>query len=633
MLNTEQQRAVEFNGQYLQIIAGPGTGKTLTLASRIERLIENGELLPERVLALTFTNNAVQELKIRLSNKFGDEKASLMKVMTYHAFSTYLISLNPSVVGLNPLQWGSADEWDQQVILLSLRGLGSNARSRLNKLRYIRRAINSGQAVYSGQMKALESYKNVLQSLQMVDYDTMLEMGSKIIAEIDDEQLNIDHIFLDEFQDSSPLQWELVNALVKKNSSRKLTVVGDPNQEIYGFMNEWHSSSFSVMDKDFPNSQKVRLDTSYRSNQEICDLTAEMISGEAEKEEETSLTSVKGYTGDIPTIQLHDSTQAEYESLVANVKSYLLNNRPDNIGILVRTNVDLDTVAKLFIEAGIPVDTFLNRSVLANPYVRLVYCLYKHVTQPSDVYLLHLLTSQKSTIFNTSQSTILKSYLGQTDIMAAAGLVAARSRTHKQVEQKVREVDIYLKSSLETLRATRDVQTVISESNDLLKQISSDVVQSPPELESFYDWIERSSLNKSSSDEPLVPWIVKEIRNPRSSARGSISIHTVHSAKGLEWDAVFMPRVEPGVYPLYFNSETLPDRKVLYVGMTRAKKTLALSATRVESTFLSGCKTLVRKGIKPQSEGDLRSRYPKLFGPLPYLSKSHVSSMIKKLHL
>lgn len=633
MLNTEQQRAVEFSGQYLQIIAGPGTGKTLTLASRIEHLIENGELLPERVLALTFTNNAVQELKTRLSSKFGPEKVSQMRVMTYHAFSSYLISLNPSIVGLNALQWGSADEWDQQVILLSLKGLGSNARSRLNKIRYIRRAINSGESLYSGQMKALQSYKTVLQSLQMVDYDTMLEMGFEIIAEMDDEQLNIDHIFLDEFQDSSPLQWKLVKALAKKNPTRKLTVVGDPNQEIYGFMNDWSNSAFRVIDGDFPENQKVRLVTNYRSNQEICDLTAEMINSEPEGIEKTSLASVKGYTGDVPTIQVYDSTEDELEDLVTKVKNYLADHPPENVGVLVRTNSDLDTTARMFFEAGIPMETFLNRSVLANPYVRLAHCLYKHVTQPSDVYLLHLLTSQKSTIFNTHQSSLLKAYLGQKDIMAAANLVAAKSRSQDELKEKLYTLDNHLRSSVEILRATQDVQTVINESNGLLKQITKGVEQPQPELDTFYNWIRRFRPATKNSEEPLVPCIVKEIRNPTPSRQGVVNVHTVHSAKGLEWDAVFMPRVEAGVYPLFFNTDVVSDRKVLYVGMTRAKTTLAMSATRVESTFLSECKTLIRKGLKPQSEGALRASYPKLFGPLPYYTKSNVTSMIKKLRL
>lgn len=636
MLNSSQERAVNYRGRLLQIIAGPGTGKTFTLASRIEKVIQDGETTPEKILALTFTNNAVNELKTRLSNTFGSEVAERMRVMTYHAFGAYLISMNPGIVGLIPDGWDSADEWDQQMILLSLKGLKYGPKARLNKLRHIRMALKDSHDVSSAEREALAAYRSRLMTLQMIDYDTMLEMGAKIIESSHNDQLNVDHVFLDEFQDTSPLQWEIVAALIKKGEHRKLTAVGDPNQEIYQFMNHWKFGSFAAMDTDFPETEKIHLDINYRSSQEICDLAAEMIN----RSEQSPLKAVHGHNGCSPLLKLYNSDGDELLGLVTGLREYRQEHSPKTVAVLVRTNAEVDRFARALADANIPVDIFYNRTLLAQPYVQLMYTLFKHTTSPNDVHLCFLLTSKESRVFSHSQINIMRSHLGQQDFRKAAeGFLnkhPSRHRTKIRFEESLRVLD----HAVEILRASSDLSVVREASIAVLSVITqrSPKFFSSGEVADFFRWIERSSQSRIDSEEPLVPWVARTLRNPFLPTTGSIDVQTIHSAKGQEWDAVFLPKAQVGTYPYSYHANAEQDRKLLFVGLTRARSHLFLSATGQESPFLDTCQSLARTKSPNLQESDFRLKYPRLYAPLPRISHHLLTARVlafatKKLHI
>lgn len=598
-LNDRQKEAVLYNEGPLLIIAGAGAGKTKTLTTKIAYLIEEGLAYPYNVLAITFTNKAAKEMKDRLYGIIGD-LAQKVQVSTFHSFGLKLLRENYAKLGYEA-NFVIMDSDDSLTVVKKIvKDLGYdpkiyNPRAIRNKISscknemmtpemYERYAVSDYEKVMH---KVYEKYEEKLKKNNSVDFDDLLLLPIKLFKEnpsvLQRYQELYQYILIDEYQDTNEAQYILSKLISAK--SRKITCVGDDSQSIYSFRGANYKNILNF-EKDYKDAKTILLEENYRSTSTILDAANQVIKNNTQRKDKNLWTS-RGKGEKIKYYRAYNERD-EAQYVIRKVKE--LRNKDveyKDIAVLYRTNAQSRVLEEEMLKENMPYRVigsfyFYSRKEIKDliAYLRLIH------NSKDNVSLLRVINTPKRGIgLKTIENLTIKADEIGTSIYDAISS-GKELEFKKTIEQ--------LKSLSEELTLTELIDKVLDASGMRQELESEKTLEAEVRLENLEEF---KSITKSFEErEGLVSLedflleisLISDVEEYKDD-QNRISLMTVHSVKGLEFNHVFVVGMEEGIFPhmnsLMETSELEEERRLCYVAITRAKDDLHLINARRRTLF------------------------------------------------
>ena len=580
-LNTEQQKAVSDLQRVVAVIAGPGTGKTKTLVSRIAYLIEKQGVKPEEITAVTFTSQAAAEMRHRLEKSLGGKYAvSRMTIGTFHAICLKLLG------DIRLISEGEAMEIAEE--LLQTQSRNESAKHLIQAVSLIKNGASFEIAELSEELYT--SYCSRLQELGVLDFDDLLLEAQKQNI---DRQKQFTYLLVDEFQDINDIQYQLVQKWNK--NGKNLFVIGDPDQSIYGFRGS-SGRCFEQLEEDSPDIDVIRLVENYRSSPEILQtavpviehnpgkprlLTPNQPSGIAVRVIQTAddfsegiwiAKEISRMTGGV------DMLEAQSLGHTQHIRSF------SDIAVLCRTHRQLELIEKCLRHDDIPCIISGREDFLTADDVRGTLSFFHCLQDPGDVAALR---------------TALKLLWNcPADLMEYAQKICS-GQTEWNLENLKNAFQSY-EILLQMLERIESWLPLIQKENPWkLVQQWEEKYGSSPALEK----LKHTAVFHSNLQELWNALVLgQEADICRTTEKnwksGAVHLMTLHSSKGLEFPAVFVSGVKSGILPLESTkhpADIQEERRLFYVGMTRAREELILTFGAEPSSFLSELPNTIKK--------------------------------------
>lgn len=598
-LNDKQKEAVLYNEGPLLIIAGAGAGKTKTLTTKIAYLIEEGFAYPYNVLAITFTNKAAKEMKDRLYGLIGD-LAKKVQVSTFHSFGLKLLRENYEKLGYEA-NFVIMDSDDSLTVVKKIvKDLGYdpkiyNPRAIRNKISscknemmtpemYERYAVSDYEKVMH---KVYEKYEEKLKKNNSVDFDDLLLLPIKLFKKnpsvLQKYQELYQYILIDEYQDTNEAQYILSKLISAK--SRKITCVGDDSQSIYSFRGANYKNILNF-EKDYKDAKTILLEENYRSTSTILDAANQVIKNNTQRKDKNLWTS-RGKGEKIKYYRAYNERD-EAQYVIRKIKE--LRNKDveyKDIAVLYRTNAQSRVLEEEMLKENMPYRVigsfyFYSRKEIKDliAYLRLIH------NSKDNVSLLRVINTPKRGIgLKTIENLTMKADEAGTSIYEAISS-GKELEFKKTIEQ--------LKSLSEELTLTELIDKVLDASGMRQELESEKTLESEVRLENLEEF---KSITKSFEErEGLVSLedflleisLISDVEEYKDDPN-RVSLMTVHSVKGLEFNHVFVVGMEEGIFPhmnsLMETSELEEERRLCYVAITRAKDDLHLINARRRTLF------------------------------------------------
>ncbi len=598
-LNEQQKEAVLYNDGPLLIIAGAGAGKTKTLTTKIAYLIEEGLAHPYNVLAITFTNKAAKEMKDRLYALIGD-LAKKVQVSTFHSFGLKLLRENYEKLGYES-NFVIMDSDDSLTVVKKIvKDLGYdpkiyNPRAIRNKISscknemmtpeiYERYAVSDYEKVMH---QVYEKYEDKLKKNNSVDFDDLLLLPIKLFKEnpstLQKYQDLYQYILIDEYQDTNEAQYILSKLISAKN--RKITCVGDDSQSIYSFRGANYKNILNF-EKDYKDAKTILLEENYRSTSTILDAANQVIRNNKQRKDKNLWTS-RGKGEKIKYYRAYnEKDEAQY--VIRKIKE-LRNKEVEykDIAVLYRTNAQSRVLEEEMLKENMPYRVigsfyFYSRKEIKDliAYLRLIH------NSKDNVSLLRVINTPKRGIgLKTIENLTAKADEEGTSIYEA--ITSGKELEFKKTIEQ-------LKSLSEELTLTELIDKVLDASGLRQELESEKTLEAEVRLENLEEF---KSITKSFEErEGLISLedflleisLISDVEEYKDDPN-RISLMTVHSVKGLEFDHVFVVGMEEGIFPhmnsLMETSEVEEERRLCYVAITRAKDDLHLVNARRRTLF------------------------------------------------
>lgn len=607
-LNQEQRRAVGSPASVNLVIAGPGTGKTKTLVSRIAFLLEQNIAAPEDITAVTFTRQAASEIQERLPSMLGAKwKNELLKmrVGTFHSLCLQDLSRErPELVLMD--EWEALDLAGEVLEEAAASFKSPRKLPPRRLLEWISRKHNgledpAGEGDAAFFAFCWELYRKKQREYHSMDYDTLLLEALALLEENPPSAAGR-HLLVDEFQDVSPVQYRLVRAW--SGSGGNLFAIGDPDQSIYGFRGS-EARCFERLLEDYPEAQTVRLTQNYRSSPEILrGARALILSGSAGSPE---LEAVRESGPPVRLLETADEFSAgvfvakEINRMAGGVDMLdtdTLNIRREkkgaigfsDVAVLYRTHRQARLLEKCLIKEGIPYVVHGRDSLLSDPLVRGMTGFFRFLVHPGDWASLRACLSCLWNIPSCLVRELQKELEEQAKSAGQEGNKAFSwlSRLSPRFQSE-RGVMAWAELSEEFFpRADRETPRLLLEAlASELGQEGNPVLEKLCNMALFYekmrDFLYHLTLGREGD-------VIRS--GTRKYFPDAVSLMTLHGSKGLEFPVVFLCGAQKGMIPLEAPlshrsaGEPEEERRLLYVGMTRAREELLLLYSQELSPFL-----------------------------------------------
>ncbi|MEJ7554961.1 MAG: ATP-dependent helicase [Aquificaceae bacterium] len=579
-LNPSQERAVKHFGKPLLIIAGAGSGKTKTLAHKVEFLIREKGIAPERLLAITFTNKAGKEIRDRVKRVAG---VDLPWAGTFHSMALRLLRSKGKQVGIST-NFSILSEGDRNQIIKKLsQSINTKPETLKN---YLSERFENLREPYDEKLEyALQEYLKALKSMNLLDFSTLMLYTRELLLKNQSIRENFDFVLVDEFQDTNTVQYEILKLLAREN----VCVVGDPNQCIY----EWRYArpdNILRFKEDF-NPDVIKLEYNYRSRPYIIHIANAVLSA-SNAEWKSLIPTLRPVKegGQKPTVRRFEREEEEAVWIATKVKELLQSYKPHQIAILVRVGYITEPFERALAGMRIPYKIvgairFFERAeikdvlsffrVLTNPYDAVSFSRALEVATSGigEKTLEHILQAGKGNCLAGSQA-ILKS-LPQAKAVELYGFLQKLSKLYKRLEDYPQAIEDFL----------REIDFW-----DYLRESYKDAEEREENVKELLRYLRQ----KHSEGYRLVD-VLEEVNflTEREEEEGAVKISTIHASKGLEFDVVFLPRLEEGILPHEKAKESQEEMeeelRLFYVAITRAKELLFMTYTRNSkpSRFLS----------------------------------------------
>lgn len=623
-LNDRQLEAVKHMEGPCLVMAGAGSGKTKVLTCRIAHLIENG--IPDyHILAITFTNKAAAEMRSRVNNMIEGSKAF---IGTFHSFGLKVIRENPEHVGLTK-NFSVIDSDDQTSIIkkiLKAKNLDSKKFSPSyikNQISFLKNEMLSFEEIKKTMntpidkivVEVYKEYESTLSKSNVVDFDDLLLRPVRLFQEdasiLEKYQDHYPYILVDEYQDTNPVQYKLTKILSSKH--RNIFVVGDMNQSIYSFRQADYRNILNF-ENDFKDATIVKLEQNYRSTQIILDAANSVIKNNKEKKDlklwsdrkdGALINYMRAYDGSHEIKQVTD----EIRNLMLDYKSY------NSFAILYRTNAQSRVIEENLIAAQIPYRIFGGFSYLDRKEIKDLIAYLKFINNTDDeVSLRRIINVPKRGIGEAAINKLEASSIVENKPMFEC-LESKKELEFKHVIDSAIEYleDHTITELVDHLLDISGIRTMYENEKTLESDIRLDNLMEFKSLTKQYedrtgttdlnDFLGELSLMSSQDDDQL---------------DDAVTLMTLHSAKGLEFDVVFLVGMEEGLFP-HTNSMMVEDgldeeRRLCYVGITRARDILYMTnakrrmlygkeSANIPSRFINEIdETLVKKNALSERE-------------------------------
>ena len=605
-LNKEQREAVETVRGPLLVLAGAGSGKTKLLTSRIAYLIQNG-VRPRNILAVTFTNKAAKEMKERLGNILGENVVKYMWVGTFHGICGRILRENIENYSFQSgkrldKNFSIYDETDSNaVIKQAIKKLNLDDKVYAPKLvkTVISNAKNKMQDAYTFATFArdfksqkiaqiYEEYENSLNNNNAIDFDDMLMLTVKLLEQCKEVRQQyydrFQHILVDEFQDTNMAQYKLINMLYTNlepdiPDERSLCVVGDVDQSIYS----WRGADYTIIlnfQKDFKKTKLIKLEQNYRSTANILNVANAIIENNTERVDKV-LYSQKGDGELIDYFEAQD--EADEANFIASRIKQDSGGDYNRFAILYRTNSQSRALEEACMAAGLPYKIYGGLKFYDRKEVKDIIAYLKLIYNTDD-----------SQSFRRIVNVPKRAIADKEDI----SLFAACQRIEDAVEipprtrSKLKDFsELILKFvNAKDSYSLQDFVTLVIEKTGYLAELQS---QNTPESEADIENLQElvnvaGEFVPEEADNALGEFLqqvalVSDL-DGMEDISNNVTLMTLHSAKGLEFPIVFLAGCDEGVFPHQrtFNipSEMEEERRLMYVGVTRAEEKLYLTSAK-----------------------------------------------------
>ena len=608
-LNPTQLDAVEQTEGPLLILAGAGSGKTRVLTHRVAYLIDQGLAAPEEVLAITFTNKAAREMKDRVALLVGPD-SKRMWVSTFHAFCARILRVHAEKLGYKR-EFTIYDGADQvRLVKRCIVELGKDPK-RFNP-RSFQAQISSAKNVLMAPDDFLRStegyiaenvaevydlYQKRLYENNAMDFDDLI-MQTVTLLELFPEvreryQTRFKYIHVDEYQDTNHAQYRLVNILAAKH--RNLCVVGDDDQSVYS----WRGADIrNILDfeRDYPEAKVVKLEQNYRSTQTILDAANAVVANNASRKAKALWTA--GGEGERIRVFAASDEYAEARFVVSEVERLIEGGAsPREISVFYRTNAQSRALEDVLVREGVPYQVVGGVRFYERAEIKDAMAYLSVISNPDDsVSLERIINVPKRGLGNTSvaklqdyarrQGISLYGALSEAD---AAGLTGAARKACRGV----RDLFEGLRVAAKEVPPAESVGAVLDESGYRKELEAEDTIEAESRLENLEELINAAREYERVEPEPTLEGFLQEQalysdQDSLTSEGGRVALMTLHNAKGLEFGHVFVVGMEEGTFPhaRSLDEHNLEEeRRLAYVGITRARETLTLTHAKLRSSW------------------------------------------------
>ncbi|MFB5266660.1 DNA helicase PcrA [Paenibacillus enshidis] len=613
-LNPQQRQAVEATEGPLLIMAGAGSGKTRVLTHRIAYLIATRKTPPWGILAITFTNKAAREMQERVSKLVGTEGRDIW-VSTFHSMCVRILRRDIDRIGFTS-NFSILDSTDQLSVIRNcmkdlnidtkkfepkaVQSMISTAKNELVTPEMYERKI--GDYFEGIVAKVYTMYQKRLKSNNSLDFDDLIMVTIQLFKEVpevlDFYQKKFQYIHVDEYQDTNRAQYMLTRMLADKH--HRICVVGDSDQSIY----RWRGADISNImnfEEDYPEARTILLEQNYRSTSNILNAANEVIAQNSGRKPKKLWTDKEGgakikvFRGDSE----HDEGYFVASEILKNVKA---GKSYSHHAILYRTNAQSRVVEEILIKSDIPYQIVGGIKFYDRKEIKDILAYLRLLSNPDDDISL-------TRIINVPKRSI-----GDTTVAKLAAAAAERGISIFRVLQVVDDlgfagrtrnalVEFYdmieaLNRMVEYLSVTELTEKVLEMSQYRLELQNENTLESRSRLENIDEFLSVTmEFEKNNEDKSLVSFLtdlaliadIDSMNDADEEQQDAVTLMTMHSAKGLEFPIVFIVGMEEGVFPhsraFLDNEELEEERRLAYVGITRAEQQLFLSCAQMRTLF------------------------------------------------
>ena len=612
-LNREQKEAVMETEGPLLLLAGAGSGKTRCITHRIAYLIDECGVKPWNILAITFTNKAAGEMRERVDKLVGFG-ADQVWVSTFHSLCVRILRRHIDRLGFeNGFTIYDAD--DQKTVMKgickrlnidtktykerALLGVISSAKDELISVReYELDAANDfGKAVYA---KAYREYQETLQKNNALDFDDLIvktvELFKNCPEILDSYQERFQYIMVDEYQDTNTAQFELVKLLAQKY--RNLCVVGDDDQSIYKFRGA-NIRNILDFEKYFPEAKVIKLEQNYRSTQSILDAANAVISNN-EGRKDKALWTDRG-AGNKIHFRSFDNAYEEAEFIAEDICKKVKKGGAayKDCAVLYRTNAQARLLEERMIMEGVPYNVVGGTNFYARAEIKDILAYLKTVDNGRDEVAVRRILNVPKRGIGAATVEKLEDYaqmrdIGLYDAMELADEIMSLGKTAAKIRSFVQLIRGFRKEAL-TLSVAELIQHIVEKIGYAEYLQDNYDEDGDDRLENVEELITKAVNYQETHEEPNLTdflaevALVAEIDNVAEDDN-RVLLMTLHSAKGLEFPNVYLAGMEDGLFPSYMtiisddHSDIEEERRLAYVGITRAMNDLTITYARMRMT-------------------------------------------------
>ena len=614
-LNNEQREAVKTTKGPLLILAGAGSGKTKVLTSRIAYLIQNG-VRPKNILAVTFTNKAAKEMKARLGNILGEDTVKYMWVGTFHGICGRILREN-----IEEYSFQSGKKLDKNFTIYDDTDTNAVIKQAIKKLniddkvyqpKLVKAVISNAKnkmqdaytfATFAKDFKSqkiaqiFEVYENTLNNNNAIDFDDMLMLTVKLLEQnpkVREYYFNrFQHILVDEYQDTNLAQYRMVNMLYTNSQSevppeRSLCVVGDVDQSIYS----WRGADYTIIlnfQKDFKNTKLIKLEQNYRSTANILNVANAIIENNKDRVDKV-LYSNKGEGELIDYFQAQDEAD-EANFIVSRIKQDSGGNY-NQYAILYRTNSQSRAIEEACMAAGLPYRIYGGLKFYDRKEIKDIVAYLKLIYNTDDSQSFKRIVNVPKRAIGDATVKKLQDIADMQDVSLFQAVqmldnnseISSRTRT-KLIE--FCELILKFKEASTVYNLREFVSLVIEKSGYLAELQAQNTPESDADIENLQEFVNVAEEFVPEEDDNVLGEFLTQVAlvsdiDSMDNISNNVTLMTLHAAKGLEFPHVFMAGLEEGIFPhqrtLNAPAEIEEERRLMYVGVTRAEEKLYLSS-------------------------------------------------------
>lgn len=631
-MNPQQEEAVRYAGGPLLIVAGAGSGKTRVLTHRIAYLLATGRARPHEILAITFTNKAAAEMRERAAELIGEDKAKKMWISTFHSSCVRILRREAATIGLKS-NFSIYDSTDSlRLITLVAKSLEidpkrftpkaiahkiSSLKNELIDDEDYASTINTNDPFSRAVAEVYRGYTRRMRSANALDFDDLIGQVVYMFRAFprlaDSYRRRFRHVLIDEYQDTNHAQYSLIRELTGtegETAPGELTVVGDSDQSIYAFRGA-DIRNIIEFEKDYPNAATIKLEQNYRSTQTILSAANEVIKRNPDRNDKRLWTAsgdgelITGYVGE------SESDEARWiaeEILRLNDENDV---RPGDVAIFYRTNAQSRALEEQLMRVDLKYRVVGGTRFYDRKEIKDALAYLRALVNPDDdINVRRILNEPKRGIGERAEGAVAAlaereriSFmealrrsdeapgLGTRGIKMTAAFVSLMDDLQTVAEgsgpAEALEAVLEQTGYLETLRLSTDPQDESRVENLAeLVAVVRDYVNDDPEG-GLAGFLERVALVADADQIPEAP--SDDEGAAMAAQEGMVTLMTLHTAKGLEFPVVFLTGMEHGVFPhqrsMTDEKELAEERRLAYVGLTRARERLYLSRAEQRSLW------------------------------------------------